>query len=381
MKKVTLLLLVVSIIVSCNSKKKSGNTYSLQMSDTVVKIPVDNLVYPQSYRIQFFEDKNAVRYLAYMNKDRNEILFFKFDSLKLTKRIEIQKEGPETVGNLSGFFVKGLDSIYVNANAKQILFLVNGNGKILKEYDYSAVNDSASFPAMDTHSLTPCPIISIGNSLFLARVPAGSWGALTKEQMAKFNLCLTLKPEDGGTHLFPITYPEEMHELHSITYSRTVENNTFVYSFGKSKYLYLTRDNITWERVEAKSKYVNKIVPLAKNPDMAEYLRYVCSSPEYTMILHDKYRDLYYRIVYPGVKVKKEDNLQKISRMPPLVSVLILNNRFNVVGETLLPKDIFNTREIFVAKEGLYISENNPDNPDYNEDFLSYRLLKIEKYD
>jgi len=50
------------------------------------------------------------------------------------------------------------------------------------------------------------------------------------------------------------------------------------------------------------------------------------------------------------------------------------------MGETLvLPENHYYMEEMFVLKEGLYISENHIQNPSFNENKLRYRLFHVEQ--
>ena len=58
-------------------------------------------------------------------------------------------------------------------------------------------------------------------------------------------------------------------------------------------------------------------------------------------------------------------------------SVIILNNKFEVIGETLFPKDKYSPKMFFVEKKGLYISESNPKNPEFDENKLVFSCFTL----
>lgn len=69
----------------------------------------------------------------------------------------------------------------------------------------------------------------------------------------------------------------------------------------------------------------------------------------------------------------------QLASFKPSYSILILDKHLEVIGETLLPENQFYPEEYFVAKEGLYISENSVFNENYDENYLAYRLLRLTK--
>jgi len=48
-----------------------------------------------------------------------------------------------------------------------------------------------------------------------------------------------------------------------------------------------------------------------------------------------------------------------------------------MVTGRLLPRDRYFTKYWFIGPKGLYISDAHPDNPDLNEDVLSYTLFTL----
>ena len=60
---------------------------------------------------------------------------------------------------------------------------------------------------------------------------------------------------------------------------------------------------------------------------------------------------------------------------------MVLDKDLNIIYES----EIFNKTpkfvpfDYFVSEEGLWISTNNPENPNYNEDELSFELFEFKK--
>ncbi|MEQ3153296.1 DUF4221 family protein [Phocaeicola vulgatus] len=59
-------------------------------------------------------------------------------------------------------------------------------------------------------------------------------------------------------------------------------------------------------------------------------------------------------------------------------SVIVLNADFEIIGETKFPGKKYFYKMSFVGKEGLYISENNLANPQFDENKLVFTCFKIK---
>ncbi len=58
-------------------------------------------------------------------------------------------------------------------------------------------------------------------------------------------------------------------------------------------------------------------------------------------------------------------------------SIIVVNSDFEVIGETYFKAGIYAPTLFFVNEDGLYISENNTDNPESSEDKLVFRCFKL----
>ncbi len=367
------LLLILLLAVSCNySRKELSADYSLSITDKLIKIPIETSVYPQSNSIQLFTTYDSVRYLSYLNPRRNEIIFFYLDSLKPSHKVSLVQEGRDGVGVVVGYVIQSLDSIFITSKGIKELFLVNEDGTLLRKIDYSGISPRG----MACYSTTRMPAILNDNAIYLPRLE-GNWNIITEGQMTSFNLCLKINKSDGKASLLPVTYPKELCETNSVQYQWVYGDDVFVYSFNRSHKLFITADFGQWKEVNAKSRYFDKMDPQPESGDPQDYLRYSCGTPSYEGILYDIYRGVYYRLCFPGKEIKKGDNMMQLSLFKPRFSILIMDKEFNIMGETMLPENRFYLNELFVAKEGLYISENNVYNENYDENYITYRLLKL----
>jgi hypothetical protein len=192
---------------------------------------------------------------------------------------------------------------------------------------------------------------------------------------------------------FPITWTYEDFRTRNIDhfavdYSRCFDGKRIIYSFANQEEIYVASLNDSLiQKVPAKSRYINdvkKYTPSRKLTDRAQLNKYECEHPFYGNLIYDKYREVYYRIAYPPTnmdeELKQNINLIDVWRFGRKdFSIIILDKDFQVVGETLFKDYAYSSRMLLVSKEGLYMYNNAFLKPDYEEDALRFRLLKLEK--
>jgi len=133
-----------------------------------------------------------------------------------------------------------------------------------------------------------------------------------------------------------------------------------------------------WTKVPARSTYLNErweALPLGGS--RMDRRLYFAASARYGNIIYDPYRQVYYRFVYPKVEVEEDSNLQQIALFPTPFSIMILDKDLNTLGEQFF-ESLFVTSNAFVGKDGLYLSINHPENDENQEDYLSFKLMKLE---
>jgi len=98
-------------------------------------------------------------------------------------------------------------------------------------------------------------------------------------------------------------------------------------------------------------------------------------------LIYDKYRNVYYRFVFPKVDLPtNETDYAEIWQMGRTkFSIIILNDQFEVIGETLFPENVYVSTQYFIRKEGLYIGTSFPKNPNFDENTLSFQRIELVK--
>jgi hypothetical protein len=59
--------------------------------------------------------------------------------------------------------------------------------------------------------------------------------------------------------------------------------------------------------------------------------------------------------------------------------LVFLDSDFNKVGEMELETDRYYGKYIFGDREGIWVSADHQNNPDFSEDFLRFQLIEVGK--
>jgi hypothetical protein len=162
--------------------------------------------------------------------------------------------------------------------------------------------------------------------------------------------------------------------------SRCYDGVNFVYSFHFDENIYVTLpDHRDIRRIPVRSRYISKIrFPELRPP--RELLRNECENPNYGNLIHDPYRKVYYRIACPATEFEQNEDFKEIYAYGrKTFSIIILDEDFNILGETLFPDFIYASSMMFVRKDGLYISTSHFKNPDFDEDKLCFTCFELKK--
>ena len=366
---------------SCNlHKNQNCDQYTLKATPTKLSFPLDEKTKIYIFSLQPYTDSTDTEYLVFQNQTYSQLLFYNMNTQKLYKKIDCAYEGPEAVRKFNGFFVRNMNEIYVTHSNHNGLTLIDGEGKPLKIYK----NETKDGTTISTNPATARDWIQdINNKLYIPLSLNREWGEDVKLQ--KSNLCATLDLKTQELELLPLTHFDivgrEGDDLIVLYYSRCTNGKQFIYSFEDSENLFVTDlEHTSLKKIKAKSRFLPTLQFKPQEYSIASPDN--CSSleqPRYGTILYDPYRKVYYWIAYPKAEIEKDVNcfdLMACGRKN--FSVIILNEDFEIIGETLMPDYTYNPRLCFVRKDGLYISESHIFNPDFDENELSFRRFSFE---
>lgn len=379
MKRILLVILSSWLIVSCNVGKNDNNqTVELQLSDSVISMNIPPSLSPTARYVQYLslDDKD---YLVLRNMDLNSKMFvFSLDNKQLENIIDPKKEGPNGLGGtIDGSFFVNFDTIIVTVKGyHDVIHIIDSNANLIR-----SINFDISY-----NPYFPISWINQANNAYYkdGYLVLPNWSASVEgwQELDKYSLgyFYDFKTETQGN--YHVNYPSLI--LNGIDNPNNasafvINDNKTIVSFDHNHYIYVFKDSV-WTPIYAKSKYIDR--PLqsqyVNNIDFVGQIKRLIELPKYLTVVYDKYRNVYYRFVYPGEDVDESGDLMKQHEFYKTFSIMILDENFNVIGESLMKENTFNMFAFFINREGLWISTNHPDNPQFEEDVINFRLLELK---
>ena len=297
---------------------------------------------------------------------------------RIERKLKFEHRGPNGIGRYKGALVQNFDSIFVISGTHyQNFFLIDTTGTVKRKYSINPIESEDFYPAL----LPVYCHISQENVLRNDRINLSTYmmRIIPKTNLHTKDLCVTYDIALGK--LVSITkYPkfDDSSKTELGGYSRTYNGEDFIYAFARLNEIYIQKENGTYLKHHCPSKFQNGNLDWTGNrrDPIAIQKENRIQNPKYGSIMFDKYRKLIYRIYIPGYKLKNGDSVDKYAESPAVFSILILDENFNVVGETLLPPKTYDPKMAFIAKEGLFLALH-PDNPQYNPDSLAFEKMMI----
>ena len=376
--KITLLAVIsLFCLLSCVDKKvQTKESFNLVASDKQLSFALDPNTKTFILALFPFTDETGKEYLTFQNQDQNEILFYDMNSRKLEFKVKPAYEGSNGVGQVLGYYVHTIDSIFLTISGTNEIVLVNRNAEIKDKINYERAEDGTLLTDFCSISSVYQPIIMIDKEMYIMS-GCNRW-------LEKDPISAVINMEDKTIHALPYYYPSfpgadnkakrfgvEEH------LSRCFDGKHFVYSFHFDETIYIaSQDHDSIKEVKVKSKYIDKVRLLDDYGNLT--ITDACENPNYGNLLFDKYRNVYYRIAYPETKIEKGVNgLELLQYGRKRFSIIILDKDFNIIGETLFPDYTYNSTVMFIREDGLYISDSHYLNPNYNDDVLSFRKFNL----
>ena len=379
--------LFVLIFMSCQSAKKNNverlNEVELEAEKQLV-FPLDEQTYYLSKSMFQFEE-NGKESLHFENtrKSLYSIVIFDIENRQIAKQIPLHKTGPNGLPAVFGSRPSpGAQYILVAQNNISRISSINDKGEVIRNYNFQT--PESQFTSLHLGSYYNTPGFVKDSCLFLKiGIPKPD---MKREDWPKTHMFASLDLRTGKVKWVPIFYPpifkEEYENIdggYGFSYDYNYKENRLICGFFGYDSLMVTDDlkHIRW--YNAKSRYLKSMKPKLGNA-MAGINSIIefCETPKYWHIMYDKYRDVYYRFAEMPYKLAPNESPYDEPKGKEF-SVIVLNADFEIIGETKFPGKKYFYKMSFVGREGLYISENNLENPQFDENKLVFTCFKIKK--
>lgn len=370
----------VSIMSCTSSLYKDLN--KLSCSGEYLNFSLDNNTTVPKYGVFLFEDHTGRQYLTFQNR-RNEILIYDVLSGQIFKRMSLGIEGNNAIkGGFAGYYICDFNNILVSSLGISTLFVVDSTSSIRKTIDFSVTDNKEML--MPLVLLPGRPITVVEDKFY---IPQKVNPMLGEKIMDDSRIGAVIDTIRKTIQILPMKFPSLITYKDIGTsagfgadYAYCYNGKDFIYSFFYSNIMY--RANSAYDKIdqiEVKSRYVNNVSVVRLNSsDLRKVVKITCESPSYGDIVYDKYRDVYYRFVYPKTELSSSDDPFDINMSGRKVfSIMVLDKDLNILGETMFPEYTYNSKLYFVLEDGLYLSTNHIKNPQYSDDLLTFERINL----
>lgn len=383
MLKYLLILFLVVFSFSCTST--TVDEYSLETSDRILSFPImDEVKIPQTSVFLFGEEGN--KYLSFQNLPKSEILIYSIESQSLVKRLFVNVEGDNSViGGFGGYYIADMEHIFIPSLYVNTIFVVDTVGKIRQKIDYSKTVDGKLLTPFIPNDKSQMEFI--GSELY---IPQKMNLRLGEEAVRESPVRVVLDTIEDMIKALPMKFPPLISHKDFGTigafgaeYSCCYDGNNFIYSFNADEDLYVTslmHKDIVKKKV--KSRFIDNVTVFrSAEENFQKMVKTQCEHASYSKILYDKYRDVYYRFVYPPCEIDdySGDYVELLRSGRKNFSIMILNKHLDIVGETFFPAYTYNPNLFFILEDGMYISLNHIKNPDYSDDVLRFQKIELKR--
>ena len=163
--------------------------------------------------------------------------------------------------------------------------------------------------------------------------------------------------------------------------SYSVVNNMLLCSFSADHNLYFyTLDGGIYNKQECKSKYLNNFpkCDISQAANREYNAKFQMEMPTYYTLLYDEYRQLIYRLCLHSQKSVDSKTAMVNDYFDREWSLMVINKDLDVLKEIKFPARVYLCQETCITKDGILISKNNENNPNFEPNVLSYKLIKFK---
>jgi hypothetical protein len=378
--KITISSLFLLIIInSCYF----SNDYSYQIKESeVLEIDLDSIT--SNYSFQFSHlILNNKEFLSIYNRNQHAILIWDLETKQKKYVVKLNHGGPNGIYRLSDYYISNIDSIYAVPSYYNEINLLNSQGEIISKFDLKrGLPNSQDFDKLDFTGMPWKPMMIIDSKLILGTMPYLSV-IDAKFGFNKIGFSYDIKTGVSNANLYEYSDPykeQSFGYFHSYPFTNMgIDGKSFIVSFPADENIYqLDTNGKILNKYLAKSDFFTMKIEPAKEEGQEVLEKYYLNNPAFANILSDPYRKVYYRFALQKYDGKEVVPTAFVASFKPL-SVIILNEQFEKIGETLLPADKHFILNAFVGKRGLYISNAHPNNPENDENKLSFSCYQLVK--
>ncbi len=371
---ITLTLTTLSPITSCQkSYQKAENPetkYELTISNSLdFELNNSKTAYTRGVQVYPTDDP---KYLLFFHSTGNYISIYDLKTEELANEIHFEFEGPKRVPRSINYaYTHNFDSIFLFDPLPQQIYLVDSAGNNIDQFDLQ-LEDMMHYTYPDGIH----PALFKKGKLFLPTYPSPMENATSSDYgMIEFDID---RKAFGTQYNLSEKYDEGFWDKHS--YRKTVftyneDTDAIIMSFPNDEYIYVTDAQGNKIKHFAGSSEMKTLKPLANElySDDGKTFRMQAEQGFYSGLKYDRWRKVYYRFAYnPIGKFADRTTLGKNA------SIIIINNEFEVIGESPINAKKYSFGINFINEDGLYFFNNYQYEKEDDSQF-SFDLFKLKK--
>jgi hypothetical protein len=354
--KVKTLYYIITACLLINCKQAVINKVSITKKETYNQnfgVNPDEKITPT--KIASFGDKT---FYYFLNWEKQYIYSYEIETNALIKEIDISAVGDIiSLGRITQ--VQWIDNeiIGVFSNDDQKIILIDLAGKIINQATTSDEESEAPYVSVSYFDRT---FSYNQNIVYFTKAYTDFILAKTKDYKKYYSrpMILSINLTDKTTGHFldaPYSYQKGNSYGDFDIFSCIGEDNQLVFSFPANDSLFIYKDNKLLKKVFASNSKKHEFVPydVSKNKDLSLKRKYNSTKPFYQKIIYDSYRNLFFRVF--KLESSYLDNDGKVKRDYSW-SLVVLNNKFEIVGNLQFESKDYSPATIIPTKKGLIIS-------------------------
>jgi len=374
------ILAIFIVTISCHHEKggdkpvKPSYNYNLAPTDKILQFDIGSNIVNHSLCLMSFVGADSTQYLYYLSAYSNNLCVFNIDEMQLEKTIQFKQKGPDGVGDVWGFEISSPDSIWVTSMFGRHLCLMDSKAKLLRKYDCSKYKQEEPIGYLATRTRENMRLGFKGSKIYLSYYPGVTKNNAQSLLPKDVRFVAEIDTINKTLQTVNIGFPEDFWDRADYpAFPGFFEaKNCFYVNYMYSDNIAVSTDGENWETRRVPSKYakLGKLYPMEQAQGV---------STHYSRLVYDPFRDVFYRFVVQGHPLIEGREFLDCLRHPQNVSIIILDGKLNIIGETKFPPDIYDESGFFILKDGLYLSRSHPYNPEYNIDKLTFQQLILVK--
>ena len=372
---------IIFLLLFCSCQREVENKLLEIVKVKEIKIKPEVLTFPNPAYVHLIESDSG-QYLFYLNPTSKSLQFMNMEDGKVVNEIVFEDDGPNNMSRRSGIAGLEKDKVWATFRPHAIGYF-NYKGEIL----FKKKIPSGEVDITSVRSNFHKELHRYEDKVFGMQPLFMNHHGMNKDDIQKHSLVYSYDMVSDQTKWYDVYYAKDYWDsgkkLSDFSWVRR-EDKLYISPWydHEIQVFDMEQEKVT-NKVKVKSDYINSLHYVNELPRThEEALINRLSHDIYGIVLYDKYRDCFYRFFYPGYTDDEEypiDKLWMLRNSRPFIGVMVLDKDLNIIGEHVFDKfQVHASSNVFVGEEGLYLSLNNKNSPDYDEDHLRYMVVRFD---